>query len=139
MKSFALLTASALVGTSLTSSVVLAQQARDAPNWARIQTENEQEAVTYVDLKSIRAGNGYRHVWVKEIFKADRNAVSEIRAQYEVDCKDPSVRVLRSRTHQRNGSIMVRDEIEKWVVVLSDDESGVKALHRAVCNARVPA
>lgn len=26
---------------------------------------------TFVDLKSIRAGNGYRLMWVKEVFKAN--------------------------------------------------------------------
>jgi hypothetical protein len=97
MKLSALIAACAL----LASSVAFAEQDRDAPNWARIKTENEQEAVTYLDLKSIRAGNGYRHASVREVFKANPNAVREIHAQYEADCKDPSVRILRSHSPSR--------------------------------------
>lgn len=66
-----------------------------------------------------------------------RNGVKEIRAQYEVDCKDPSTRVLQSRLYLMNGSVEEDNEAKGWANVLPDDRSGLKALHRAVCSARV--
>jgi hypothetical protein len=42
----------------IASSAVSAQQDRDAPSWVRIKTENDGDTTTFVDLKSIRAGNG---------------------------------------------------------------------------------
>lgn len=123
----------------IASSAVWAQQDRNAPNWVRVKTENDGDTSTYVDMKSIRAGNGYRLAWVKEVFKANPNAIKEIRVQYEVDCKDPGYRILRSRVHLQDGSIKKRDDIETWINVLAGDESGVKALHVAVCGARVTA
>ena len=123
----------------LASSVASAQQHRDAPNWVRIKTENDSDTTTFVDLKSIRAGNGYRLVWVKEVFKANPNGVSEIRVQYEVDCKDPGYRILRSRTRLRNGSVQDRSDDGGWFNILSDETGGLKALQVAVCGARVGA
>ncbi|MCR9178891.1 MAG: hypothetical protein NXH71_01475 [Erythrobacteraceae bacterium] len=105
----------------------------------RIKTENDGDTTTFVDLKSIRAGNGYRQAWVKEVFKANPNAIKEIRVQYEVDCKDPAVRVLGSRVNLQNGLAEERGDIGKWINVLPDDESGVRALFGAVCGARVRA
>lgn len=133
MKSTLLLSLCALIA----SSIVSAKQDRDAPNWVRIQTENDGDTTTFVDLKSIRAGNGYRQAWVKEVFKANPNAIKEIRVQYEVDCSDPGLRILRNRVNLQSGLAEERGDIEKWINVLPDDESGVKALHRAVCDARV--
>ena len=121
----------------LASSVAFAQRDRDAPSWVRIQTDNEQAAVTYVDLKSIRVGNGYRLAAVKEVFKANPKAVREIHAQYEVDCKDPSVRILSSRVHLQGGAVEERGGPEPWINVPPDDQSGLKSLHRAICAARV--
>lgn len=135
MKLSALVAACALLG----SSAAFAQQERDAPNWVRIPTENGQEAITYVDLKSIRAGNGYRLASVKEVFKANPNAVREIHAQYEVDCKNPSVRILSSRILFHEGAVKERGGPENWVNVLPDDGSGVKALHKTICATRVRA
>lgn len=40
----------------LASSFALAQPGRNAPNWVRIQTENDGNKSTFVDVKSIRAG-----------------------------------------------------------------------------------
>jgi hypothetical protein len=117
----------------------LAQQDRDAPNWVRIKTENDGNTSTFVDLKSIRSGNGYRQAWVKEVFKAYPNAVKEIGVQYEFDCKDPALRILRSRVHLQNGAVEDQALHEGWLNILPDDISGHKALHVAVCGAKVPA
>lgn len=124
---------------ALAASPVHAEQDRDAPNWVRIPTENDQEAITFVDLNSIRAGNGYRLASVKEVFRPNPNAVREIRAQYEVDCKEPSVRTLSSRILLHDGAGEERGGPENWINVLPDDESGVKSLHKAICAARVRA
>ena len=119
------------------SSIALAQQGRDAPNWVRVETGNEQDTAIHIDLNSIRSGNGYRQVWVKDVPVVKRNGVREIRAQYEVDCKDPSTRVLQSRLYLMNGSVEEDNEAKGWANVLPDDRSGLKALHRAVCSAKV--
>lgn len=121
----------------IASSAAGAQQDRDALNWVRIKTENDGDTTTFVDVKSIRAGNGYRLVWVKEVFKANPNGVSEIRVQYEVDCKDPGYRILRSRARLRNGSVEDRSEGGSWFNILPDDTGGVKSLQVAVCGATV--
>ena len=123
----------------LASSAASAQQGRDSPQWVVVQTESDRFATTFVDLNSIRTGNGYRLASVKEVFKASPNAVSEIHAQYEVDCKDPSVRILSSRILLEGGVVKERGGTENWIAVLPDDESGVKALHNAICTARVRA
>jgi len=117
-----LVAASALIA----SSPILAQQDRDAPNWVQIQTENRQDSMTYIDLKSIRAANGYRLASVKEVFKASPNAIREIHAQYEVDCSDPSVRILTSRFLLLGGAVQERGGAEDWINVLPDDQSGVR-------------
>ena len=132
MKSMLLLPFCALIG----SSVVSAQPGRDAPNWVRIQTENDGDTTTFVDLKSIRAGNGYRLAWVKEVFKANPNAIKEIRVQYEVDCKDPSVSVLKSRVYLKDGSIKDTFKEESRSYIFSEDTGGLKTLHVTVCGAR---
>ena len=119
------------------SSIVFAQQDRDAPNWVRVETGNEQDAAIHIDLNSIRSGNDYRQVWVKDVPMVKRNGVKEIRAQYEVDCKDPSTRVLQSRLYLMNGSVEEDNEAKGWANVLTDDRSGLKALHRAVCGAKM--
>lgn len=124
---------------ALATSPAHAEQERDSPNWVRIRTGSEQYSTTFVDLKSIRTGNGYRLAVVKEVFKASPNAVSEIHAQYEVDCKEPSVRILSSRLLLQGGAVQERGGPENWIAVLPDDESGVKSLHNAVCAARVRA
>ncbi len=123
----------------LASSVALAQPGRDEPNWVRIQTENDGDTTTFVDLKSIRAGNGYRLAWVREVFKANPNGISEIRVQYEVDCKAPSVSVLRSRVYLKDGSIKETFKEESRSYIYPDDTGGLKALQVAVCSARVRA
>lgn len=123
----------------LASSVALAQPGRDEPNWARIKTENDSNTATFVDLKSIRAGNGYRLAWVREVFKANPNGISEIRVQYEVDCKAPSVSVLRSRVYLKDGSIKETFKEESRSYIYPDDTGGLKALQVAVCGARVRA
>lgn len=119
------------------SSIALAHQGRDAPNWVRVETGNEQDTAIHIDLNSIRSGNGYRQVWAKEVPVVKRSGVKEIRAQYEVDCKDPSTRVLRIRIYLINGSVEENNEAKGWANVLPDDRSGLKALHRAVCSAKV--
>ena len=119
------------------SSIIFAQQDRDAPNWVRVETGNEQDAAIHIDLNSIRSGNDYRQVWVKDVPMLKRNGVKEIRAQYEVDCKDPSTRVLQSRLYLMNGLVEEDNEAKGWANVLPDDRSGLKALHRAVCSAKV--
>ena len=119
------------------SSIALAQQGRDAPNWVRVETGNEQDATIHIDLNSIRSGNGYRQVWVKDVPVVKRNGVKEIRAHYEVDCKDPSMRVLQSRIYLMNRSVEEDNEARGWANVLPDNRSGLKALHRAVCRVRV--
>ena len=134
MRQFILIAAS-----TLAASTVHAEQDRDTPSWVRVQTENGQNAISFVDLNSIRTGNGYRLASVKEVFKASPNAVSEIHAQYEVDCKDPSVRILSSRILLQDGAVEERGGPENWINVLPDDESGVKSLHNAICAARVRA
>lgn len=121
----------------ISSSAVSAQQDRDAPNWVRIKTENDGDTTTFVDLKSIRAGNGYRLVWVKEIFKANPNAIKEIRVQYEVDCRDPSVSALKSRVYLKDGSMKETFKEESRSYIYPGDTGGLKALHTAVCGARV--
>lgn len=123
----------------IASSAVSAQQGRDAPNWVRIKTENDGDTMTFMDLKSIRAGNGYRLVWVKEVFWANRNGVSEIRVQYEVDCRDPSARILKSRMYLKDGSIEETFKVESRSYIYPDDTGGLKALQVAVCGARVGA
>ena len=105
----------------------------------RIQTDNHDDSSTYVDLKSIRAGNGYRQAWAKQVFKPNSNAIKEIRVQYELDCTDPAYRILRSRVYQKDGSVEDQASYEGWVYVLPDDTGGLKALHDAVCGARVRA
>jgi hypothetical protein len=133
MKHILLLPVCALIG----SSGALAQQDRDAPNWVRIKTENEGNTSTFVDLKSIRSGNGYRQAWAKEVFKANGSAIKEIRVQYEFDCKYPALRILGSRVQLQNGSVEDQALHEGWLNILPDDTSGLKALHVAVCGARV--
>lgn len=123
----------------IASSAVSAQQDRDAPNWVRIKTENDADTTTFVDLKSIRAGNGYRLVWVKEVFKANPNGIKEIRVQYEVDCKDASVSVLKSRVYLKDGSMKETFKEESRSYIYPDDTGGLKTLHVAVCGARVGA
>ncbi len=123
----------------LASSVASAQPHRDAPNWVRIQTENDGNTSTFVDVKSIRAGNGYRLAWVKEVFKTNPNSIKEIRVQYEVDCKDPSVSVLRSRVYLKDGSIKDTFKEESRSYIFPDDTGGLKTLHVTVCGARVRA
>jgi hypothetical protein len=125
--------------TLLASSGAVAQQDRDAPNWVRIETANEQHALTYIDLKSIRTGNGYRLAWAKEVFEDNPKTVREIHAQYEVDCKDPSARIVRSRIHLQGGMVEERGDIGNWINVLPDDRSGLRALHRAICGIRFSA
>lgn len=124
---------------ALAAAPVLAEQGRDTPNWVRVRTGSEQYSTTFVDLNSIRTGNGYRLAAVKEVFKASPNAVSEIHAQYEVDCKEPSVRILSSRFLLEGGAMQERGGPENWINVLPDDASGVKALHKTICAARVRA
>jgi hypothetical protein len=123
----------------IASSAASAQQDRDAPNWVRIKTENDGDTTTFVDLKSIRAGNGYRLAWVKEVFNANPNAIKEIRVQYEVDCRDPSVSVLKSRVYLKDGSMKETFKEESRSYIYPDDAGGLKALHTAVCGARVRA
>ena len=135
MKPMLLLSLYALLG----STGALAQHYRDAPNWVRIKTENDGDTTTFVDLKSIRAGNGYRLVWVKEVFKANPNGIKEIRVQYEVDCRDPSVSVLRSRVYLKDGSMKETFKEESRSYIYPDDTGGLKTLHVAVCGARVGA
>ena len=105
----------------------------------RIQTDNHDDSSTYDDLKSFRAGNGYRQVWAKQVFKPNPNAIKEICVQYEPDCRDPAYRILRSRFYQKNGSVEDQASYEGWVYVLPDDTSGLKALHIAVCGAKIRA
>lgn len=130
-----LLPVCALIG----SSVVSAQQDRDAPNWVRVQTENDGDTMTFVDLKSIRAGNGYRQAGAKQVFKPNPNALKEIQVQYELDCRGGALRILRSRVYQKDGSVEDQALDEGWLNVLPDDTSGLKALHIAVCGAKIRA
>lgn len=101
MKPMLLLSFCALLG----SRGALAQQERDAPEWVSIKTENDCDTSTYVDLTSFRAGNGYRQVWAKQVFKPNPNAIKEICVQYEPDCRDPAYRILRSGVYQKDGSV----------------------------------
>jgi hypothetical protein len=133
VKSLTLLAALALLSPSL----AVAQQDRDTPSWVRIHTRNEPDVQTYVDLKSIRSGNGYRQVWVKDVFAMHRNKVREVRVQYEADCKEASVRVLQSRIYLQDGSKLDRNESENWLSILPDDGGGLKALYDAVCGAKL--
>ena len=135
MKPMLLLSFCALLG----STGALAQQERDALEWVSIKTENDSDTSAFVDVKSIRAGNGYRQVWAKQVFKPNPNAIKEIRVQYELDCKDPAYRILRSRVYQKDGSVEDQASYEGWVYVLPDDTGGLKALHIAVCGAKIRA
>lgn len=123
----------------LGSTGALAQQERDAPEWVSIKTENDGDTSAFVDVKSIRAGNGYRQAWAREVFKPNPNAIKEIQVQQEMDCRDWALRILRSRVYQRDGSVEDQALDDGWFYVLADDTSGLKALHISVCSARIRA
>lgn len=123
-------------GALFAASAALAQGG-DAPNWMRVQTGNEPDFVTYIDLNSIRAGNGYRHVWVKEVPRTSHHGVSETKMLYEVDCKNPAMRILQSRAYLKGGTVEELGGDDIWASVLPEDRDGLWSLHRAVCGRKI--
>lgn len=88
-------------------------------------------------MRSIRTGNGYRQVWVKDVPTEPRNGVREMRALYEFNCRQPAMRMLQSVTYFHDGRSQATVGQDGWLEVTSEFQDATDTIHRAVCRAAV--
>ena len=121
----------------LAASPVLAQNPSSDERWVQVVPDTGLGISHHVDMRSIRAGNGYRLAWVKDVSTEPRNGVREHRALYEFNCREPAMRMLQSVIYFRDGTTQTSVGTIGWVTVLYEFQDTSDAVHRAVCRARV--
>ena len=133
MRSIATLSLCAL----LAASPVLAQDPSSDEQWARVVRDTGHGFTHFVDMRSIRAGNGQRLAWVKDVPTERRNGIREYRSLIAFNCREPAMRVMQTVTHFEDGTTRAAVGEMGWVMVLHEFQDTSDAVHRAVCRARV--
>lgn len=124
-------------GALLAAAPVLAQDNSSDERWVRVVRDTGRGVTHFVDMRSIRAGNGHRLAWVKDVPTELRNGVREYRSLIEFNCQDPSMRVLQTVTYFQDRTTQSAVGQIGWIRVIPDFEDASDVIHRRVCRAAV--
>lgn len=121
----------------LAASPVIAQNPSPEEQWVQVVRDTGLGVTHYVDMRSIRAGNGFRQAWVKDVPTVGRNGVREYRALYEFNCREPAMRMLQFITYMGDGTTQAAVGTVGWIRVFLDSEDTSDVVHRTVCRSVV--